>query len=110
MNDQPAKTNDRVMHANPRFAHPANRSRLTNVAAALEKNNIAAFVVASRDAARAKMHEPIPKGAEVFTTTSRTLDDLGVAAELNEAGHHDAVRPKLLKMDRDTERHEMREL
>ena len=102
--------NDQTMTPNPRFAHPANRARLMKVAAALEKNNIAAFVVASRDAARAKIHELIPRGAEVFTTTSRTLDELGVAAELNEAGHHDAVRPKLMKMDRKTQHHEMREL
>jgi L-lactate utilization protein LutC len=102
--------NDQVMTPNPRFAHPASRERLTNVAAALEENNIAAFVVSSRDAARAKVHELIPKGAEVFTATSRTLDELGIAAELNEAGHHDAVRPKLLKMDRNTQHHEMREL
>src|SRR5712691_4455166 len=95
---------------NPRFGHPASHERLKNVAAALEKNNIAAFVVGSREAARAKIHELIPKGAEVFTSTSRTLDDLGVAAELNEAGHHDAVRPKLMKMDRNKHRHEMREL
>ncbi len=96
--------------SNPQFALPANRARLVKVAAALEKNNIAAFVVASRDAARAKIHELIPKGAEVFTATSRTLDELGVAAELNEAGHHDAVRPKLTKMDRNTEGDAMREL
>ena len=63
-----------------------------------------------RDAARAKVHELIPEGAEVFTSTSRTLDELGIAAELDEAGHHNAVRPKLLKMDRNTQRHEMREL
>jgi L-lactate utilization protein LutC len=95
---------------NPRFAHPANLERLNKVAAALEGNNIAAFVAHSRDAARAKVHELIPKGAEVFTSTSRTLDELGIAAELNEAGHHDAVRPKLTKMDRKTQHHEMREL
>jgi L-lactate utilization protein LutC len=95
---------------NPRFARPASHERLKKAAAALEANNIAAFVVATHDAARAKIHELIPKGAEVFTSTSRTLDDLGIAAELNEAGHHDAVRPKLLKMDRNTQRHEMREL
>src|SRR5438093_776449 len=107
MNDQ---VTDLLMKPNPRFARPASRERLTKVAEALEKNNIAAFVVGSREAARAKVHDLIPKGAEVFTSTSRTLDDLGIAAELNEAGHHDAVRPKLLKMNRDTERHQMREL
>ena len=107
MNDQ---VNDQLMKPNPRFARPASRERLTKVAAALEKNNIAAFVVSSREAARAKVHELIPKGAEVFTATSRTLEELGIAADLDEAGHHNAVRPKLLKMDRNTQRHEMREL
>jgi L-lactate utilization protein LutC len=104
------KANDIPTPPNPQFAHPASRARLVKVAAALEKNNIAAFVVGSRDAARAKIHELIPKGAEVFTSTSQTLDDLGVAAELNEAGHHNAVRPKLNKMDRNTQHNEMREL
>ena len=67
-------------------------------------------MVSNRDAARAKVRELIPEGAEVFTSTSRTLEELGIAAELDEAGHHNAVRPKLLKMDRNTQRHEMREL
>src|SRR5947207_1341396 len=112
MNDQvtTAQKPPQEMIPNPRFAHPASRERLAKVAAALEKNNIAAFVVASRNAARAKIHALIPKGAEVFTSTSRTLDELGISAELNEAGHHDAVRPKLTKMDRNTQHHEMREL
>ena len=74
--------NDQVMNPNPRFAHPASRERLTKVAEALEKNNIAAFVVPSREAARAKVHELVPKGAEVFTATSRTLDELGIAARI----------------------------
>lgn len=100
----------KMIEPNPRFALPASRERLTKVAEALEKNNIAAFVVPSRNAARAKVHELIPKGAEVFTATSRTLDELGLAAELDGAGQHNAVRPKLLKMDRNTQRHEMREL
>ena len=101
---------DLLMKPDPRFGRPASRERLTKVAAALEKNNIAAFVVSTRDATRAKVRELIPEGAEVFTSTSRTLEELGIAAELDEAGHHDAVRPKLLKMDRNTQEHEMREL
>jgi L-lactate utilization protein LutC len=102
--------NDQVMTPVSRFARPASRERLARVAEALVKNNIAAFVVSGRDGAREKVRELVPHGAEVFTSTSRTLDELGIAAELNEAGHHDAVRAKLLKMDRDKERHQMREL
>ena len=83
--------NDPVMKPNPRFGHPASRERPTKVAAALEKNNIAALVASGRDAARAKVHELIPKGAEVFTSTSRTLEELGLAAELDEPGRHNAV-------------------
>jgi L-lactate utilization protein LutC len=102
--------NDQVITPNPRFARPASRERLTKVAAALERNNIAAFLADSRDAARAKVQELVPRGAEVFTSTSRTLEELGIAAELDQAGHHNAVRPRLLKMDRNTQQHEMREL
>src|SRR4051794_35130805 len=110
MNDQALKLSDPVLVPNLRFAKAASRERLMKVAAALERNNIAAFLAANRDLARAKIHDLLPKGAEVFTSTSRTLDDLGISAELNEAGHHDAVRPKLVKMDRNTQHHEMREL
>jgi L-lactate utilization protein LutC len=102
--------NDQVMTPVSRFGNPASRERLAKVAEALEKNNIAAFVVSGRDDARAKVRELVPRGAEVFTSTSRTLDELGIAAELNDAGRHDAVRPKLMRMDRDKERHQMREL
>jgi hypothetical protein len=101
---------DMVISLDVRFAHPASRERLVKVAAALERTNIAAFVLFSHDEARAKIRELIPEGAEVFTAMSRTLDELGIAAELDESGRYNAVRPKLVNMDRERERHAMREL
>jgi L-lactate utilization protein LutC len=102
--------NDVVITPDRRYAHAASRERLAKVAAALERNNIAAFVVSTRDDARAKVRELIPEGLEVFTATSRTLDELGIVSELDDTGRYNAVRPKLLRMDRVKQRHEMREL
>ena len=52
---------DLLMRPDPRFARPASRERLTKVAAALEKNNIAAFVVSNRDAARPRFASSSPR-------------------------------------------------
>src|SRR5450759_1348326 len=38
--------------------------------------------------------ELVPEGAEVHTAKSKTLEDIGLFAELQESGHHDALRPR----------------
>ncbi|MBI3109658.1 LUD domain-containing protein [Candidatus Daviesbacteria bacterium] len=77
---------------------------------ALKANGIEAkFVETSKDA-KIEVLALIPKGAEVMTMTSVTLDTTSLAAELNESGKYDAVRQKLLKMDYKLEANEMRKM
>ena len=40
----------------------------------------------------------LPEGSEVFTATSATLDEAGIASAINESGEYDALRPKLTEL------------
>ena len=52
----------------------------------------------------------VPDGAEVHSGKSKTLDEIGVYAEIVESGRFDAVRPKMMRMDRATQGREIRKL
>lgn len=80
------------------------------VAVAIRAHNIEALVVATKEEARAAVLARIPEGAEVHSGKSKTLEDLGLFAELMESGRYDAIRPRLFKMDRQTQAMEMRKL
>ncbi len=84
--------------------------RLDEVAAALRAHNIETVVVEDGDAARAFVLGLIPEGAEVHTGKSKTLEDIGLYAALVESGRYDAIRPRMMAMDRATQGREMRKL
>ena len=78
-------------------ADPAVRSsdeRIERVARALRAINIEANVVDTGAEARHLILELVPEGAEVHTAKAKTLEDIGLFAELHESGHHDALRPR----------------
>jgi len=52
----------------------------------------------------------IPDGAEVHSGKSKTLEDVGLYHDIVESGRYDAVRPRLARMDRQTQGREMRKL
>ncbi|HSW89420.1 MAG TPA: LUD domain-containing protein [Patescibacteria group bacterium] len=78
--------------------------------AALQKNGFDAIVVNTGADAKAKVVELVPKGAEVMTMSSVTLETIGVTKEINESGNYDSVKVKLSKMDRATQETEMQKL
>jgi hypothetical protein len=80
------------------------------VAAALRSNNIEAIVVATGDEARRVVLEMIPAGAEVHSGKSKTLEDIGLYAELVGSDRYDAIRPRIFAMDRQTQGREIRKL
>ena len=84
--------------------------RVERVAAALRSHNIEAIVVDTGGAARDVALGLIPDGAEVHSGKSKTLEDIGLYAELVESGRYDAIRPRYLKMDRATQGREIRKL
>lgn len=83
---------------------------IETVASALRANRIEAIVVDSGDAARDAVLDLIPVGAEVHSGKSRTLEEVGLYAELMESGRYEAVRSKTFVMDRATQGREIRKL
>jgi len=90
------------------FAELASSERILATAAALEQNGIRALVVDSGQDAVRLVVELLPEGGEVFNATSRTLETIGLAEEIERSGRYRAVRPRLYQMDRVMQGREMR--
>jgi len=95
------------MKINEKFGKLATGEQVQKTAAALLGNGFKAEVVGGADEAKKRILEIIPRQAEVMTMTSVTLDTLGLDKELNDESKYHALRPKLLKMDRNTQGREM---
>lgn len=84
---------------------------IDRTAEALRAHGFDVQVVDSGEEAKAAILALIPEGAEVMTNTSRTLDDIGVSAAINESGRYDALRPKLMALFGDpTKKREQRKV
>jgi len=88
----------------------ANEESILKTIDSLKKENFEVLMVENGDEARKKVLEIIPKGAEVMTMSSLTLEQTGLAKEINESGNYDSVKAKLMKMDRATQGREMQKL
>lgn len=89
---------------------PASEEILHKTVASLKKNGIESLVVSSSAEAKEKVLAMMPKGAEVMTMSSVTLETAGLTKAINESGVYDAVKPKLFAMDRKTQGREMQKL
>ena len=92
------------------FSRLASDEMIMSAADALERNGVRAFVVASGPEARSKVESLLADGAEVFNNTSRTLETIGVADDIERSGRYQALRLRLYQMDREMQRREMRVL
>jgi len=93
-----------------RFSVPAADERVAAVAAALSARGFEVLIADDLAAARAKVLELIPKGAEVFTAQSATNRGLGLFEAIDASGDYDAIRPRFERMDRTTQGRDMRKL
>lgn len=75
---------------------------------ALKGNGFEALVAADRAEAQTLALSLIPEGSEVMTMASMSLEETGLAKEINESGRFDAAKPKLYAMDQATQGREMR--
>ncbi len=78
--------------------------------AALKQNGIEAEVVESGEKAKIKVLQMLPEAAEVMNMSSVTLETIGLVKEINESGRYDAVKPKLMSMNRATDSLKMQKL
>jgi hypothetical protein len=92
------------------FSAGASKARIIAVAGALDGNGITCLVVDSAAQAREAVRTILPVGAEVYNNTSRTLELIGVAEDIEQSGRYQALRPRLYQMDRQMQGREMRQL
>ncbi len=95
---------------NKEFAKLASPAQIERTAKALEANGIHTLI--AKDGAKAKelVFSLIPEGAEVLVNVSVTLDALGISKQIDQSGCYNAVRPKVMALDRKTQGDQMREL
>ena len=92
------------------FADPAPGPRLERAAAALTAHGFTVEILDDAAAARSRIKELIPEGTSVFTGASETLRLSGIEEDLNASGRYQAVRPRVLAMDRATRADDIRRL
>jgi LUD domain len=96
--------------AQAEFSRLATAQTIRAVANALERSGIATRVVDSGEEARQAVRSLLPVGAEVYNNTSRTLEVIGVAEDIERSGLYQPLRPRLYQMDREMQAREMRQL
>src|SRR5438132_12793964 len=96
--------------AQAEFSRLASGQQIRAVANALERSGITVSVVDSGEEARRVVRSLLPVGAEVYNNTSRTLEVIGVAEDIERSGLYQPLRPRLYQMDRQMQGREMRQL
>jgi hypothetical protein len=92
------------------FADAAAAHGLERAAAALTAHNFTVEILDDAAAARTRVKDLIPEGAGVFTSASETLRRSGIDEDINTSGRYQAIKPRILAMDRATEADDMRRL
>ena len=95
---------------NPRYAALASEASLEKAAEHLTENGMTAHIVDAAADARRLALELMPDGAEVFTATSKTLDEIGLLDAIENSTRLRSVRAILKGMDMATQWNEMRVL
>ena len=93
-----------------RFGTLADEASVRRTAAALEANGITVLRAADAAAAKRIVLDLVPEGSQVYHGASESLSVSGITDEIDESGRYDALRPRLLGMDRTTQADEMRRL
>ncbi|ANS62404.1 hypothetical protein SLINC_0180 [Streptomyces lincolnensis] len=94
----------------PSFTDPATAEQLERVAAALRAGGFAAEILDDTAEARVRIKDLIPEGASVLTGASETLRLSGIDEDINASGQYDAIRPRILAIDRANGADEIRRL
>jgi hypothetical protein len=75
-----------------KFSTPASESELQHLVVKLKERNIEGIIVDNAEGARKQVLERIPVGAEVHSGKSKTLQDSGIMAIIQESNQYDALR------------------
>ena len=97
----------RTLTPNWAFAELATDAEIEHAAQALEAHGIHTLIAENGEEAEQMVFDLLPEGAEVFTASSQTLEQLDIPAALERSEQYDLVRTKLKKLDRQNENREM---
>jgi hypothetical protein len=92
------------------FADPAPAHRLDRAAAALAAHGFTVEILDDVAAARRRIKELVPEGASVFTGASETLRLSGIEQDINASDRYQAIKPRVLAMDRATAADQIRRM
>ena len=92
------------------FAKPASEESIQNAAKALKAHNFSVEVVDTLAQARAYVNSILPKDQSILTASSETVRLSGLDEDINRSGKFNAIRLQLEKLDRSTQRAEMRRI
>ena len=107
--DQPGRHHDDP-DSGDTVRRPGAAQRLERAAAALTAHGFTVEILDDAAAARTRIKDLIPEGASVFTGASETLRLSGIEADINTSGRYQAIRPRVLAMDRVTAADDIRRL
>ena len=102
--------NGSILVPNQEFTKMAGDEQIERTARALEANGMHTLVVENGEDAKRIVLELVPENAEVYTNQSKTLEKLGLFEEFDKSGRYNAVRPKVMSLDRKTQQAEIRKL
>ncbi len=95
---------------NNKFAMLATESVINTTIDSLRKNNLSAVVVDTKEEAIKIATTLIPEGAEVMTTSSKTLEKLGLDKLFNDSGKYNSIKSQLKKLSREKDGLQMQKL
>lgn len=93
-----------------KWSQLASKESIETTIAVLKSHNIEAILVENGEAAKKKVLEMLPEGAEVMTMSSTTLQQIGLVEEIENSPKYDVVKKKLSAMDRATQGREMQRI
>ncbi len=83
---------------NKDFTQLASSETIAKTQKALEDHGISSSLVETKEAAKEEVLRHVPKGAEILTNTSATLEQIGLTELFNESGEYVSVYKKLLEI------------
>ena len=89
------EANETALAPNLFFTRLATDTQIEKTRQSLEGNGIHTFVAEHGEEAEKMVFDLLPEGAEVFTASSQTLEQLGIPAELEKSDLYSPVREKL---------------
>jgi hypothetical protein len=81
-----------------KYAQLASDESIMTAKSALESHGFDVKIVDSLEAAKTEVLNMIPKGSEVFTATSTTIDQTGLTPILNDSGDYKSTRKEFMAL------------